>query len=97
MNEMFLRARFVRSGMAPDAATEKVSRTMGGVYYVFLRWLDGRSENGIAPGIFRTDIDERFLEKLEKLMSGTDPLVCGTAEEIRREFAMLRDGRGHEM
>ena len=90
----FLRERFIRVGLTPEAASEKTVRTMGGVFYVFVRWLDGRSENGMPPGIFRADIDERFLEKLEKLMSGTDPLVRGTAEDIRREFAMLREGRG---
>lgn len=87
----FLRERLLRSGRSPSEAAQETARTMGGVFYVFVRWLETKGENAMPPGIYRGEVPERFLSALESLMSGEDPLLHESKNSIFAAFRRLRE------
>lgn len=85
----WLAARLRAFGAAAAAAHEAMDAAYGGVFYVFLRWLEGRDAAGERPvGFYFDRPAPALLDALDDLLRGKFARMAPDA--VRAHFAALR-------
>lgn len=93
----WLRGRWAASGLGSVEIERLIEATYGGVYYVFVRWLDAGQEpsgSGSPAGLYYARPTGAFLDALDALLDGRglpEGNESAALAELARRFAALRD------
>ena len=86
----FLKLRYVKAGLTEEAALDAIDQSMGGVFYIFVRWLKTNTPNKCPAGLYQDRPSATFLRALERLTQGDETLLSMSTHELRAYFNEIR-------
>lgn len=86
----FLHARMTKAGMTDEEALEQIDASMGGVFYIFVRWLESPAADGRPAGLYSDRPSAAFLRELERLTQGDEKLLAMTHHDLHAHFRQIR-------
>ena len=86
----FLKLRYIKAGLTEEAALDAIDQSMGGVFYIFVRWLKTNTPNECPAGLYQDRPSATFLRALERLTQGDETLLSMSTLELRAYFNEIR-------